>query len=273
MRTGLLVSAFDIVDVADLDVLRQAREECDRLAAGVLTDEIIEPLTGVAPIVPERDRLEIVRALRGVAEAELFNPGGGWEPEPDSVVMFGRLDHFTPILPVERWLRPRRSDHRATSHGARDGQLEPHPGQRVGYVPGAWDMFHVGHLNLLRRARAECEYLVVGVVTDETLVAAKGRPPEIPLAERLKVVDALSLVDAVVVDRSTSKLDAWRRVHFDVLFKGTDWQGTSKGQRLEADMARVGASVRYFPYTEHVSSTALREIRSRRAHAATTEAP
>ena len=110
----------------------------------------------------------------------------------------------------------------------------------LGYVPGAWDMFHIGHLNILKRARQQCERLVVGVVTDDALFQAKGKYPIVPLRERMQVVAAMNIVDAVVVDFSSSKLDVWDRVHFDVLFKGTDWQGTPKGDRLESEMASVG---------------------------------
>lgn len=133
----------------------------------------------------------------------------------------------------------------------------------VGYVPGGWDMFHIGHLNILKQARPHCDVLVVGVVTDEVLEAMKGRPPVVPLAERMAIVESLSLVDQVVVDTSADKVRVWHRVGFDVLFKGDDWKGTAKGERLEAELATVGASVHYFPYTETTSSTKLREALDR----------
>ena len=130
----------------------------------------------------------------------------------------------------------------------------------VGYVPGAWDMFHIGHLNLMRRARGNCDRLVVGVVTDEALFSMKGKYPIVPLEERLAIVEAIRLVDEAVVDRSANKLLAWESVHFDVLFKGDDWRGTAKGAALEEAMATVGAEVHYFPYTLHTSSSELRRV-------------
>jgi len=130
----------------------------------------------------------------------------------------------------------------------------------VGYVPGAWDMFHIGHLNILLRAREQCDRLIVGVVTDEALAVAKGRLPVVSLAERVEVVGHLDLVDEVVTDFSSNKLEVWERVRFDVLFKGDDWRGTAKGDKLEADMASVGVAVCYFPYTAHTSSTLLRAM-------------
>ena len=134
----------------------------------------------------------------------------------------------------------------------------------LGYVPGAWDMFHIGHLNILLRARENCDRLIVGVVTDEALAVAKGRLPIVSLAERTELVSRLDLVDEVVTDFSSNKLEVWARLHFDVLFKGDDWRGTAKGDRLEADMASVGVEVCYFPYTAHTSSTLLRTMLAER---------
>lgn len=127
-----------------------------------------------------------------------------------------------------------------------------------GYVPGVFDLFHIGHLRLIQRARAACDTLIVGVVTDDVAEVAKGRPPVIPFAERVEIVASLALVDEVVTDDQVEKQDMWDQVRYDVLFKGSDWAGTPKGRRLEAELARVGARVHYFPYTETTSSTLLR---------------
>jgi glycerol-3-phosphate cytidylyltransferase len=128
----------------------------------------------------------------------------------------------------------------------------------VGYAPGGYDLFHVGHLNLLARAWHACDYLVAGVVTDDALRLVKGDGPVVPLEERLAVVDAIAYVDETVVDSSADKLVAWSKVKFDVLFKGDDWEGTPRGDRLARDLAMVGARVVYFPYTPTTSSTRLR---------------
>ena len=130
----------------------------------------------------------------------------------------------------------------------------------VGYVPGAWDMFHIGHLNILKRAREHCDWLVAGVVTDDALFQMKNKYPIIPFEERLAIVEAIGLVDQAVVDHSQNKLEVWKDVRFDVLFKGDDWRGTAKGARLERELAEVGAAVHYFPYTLHTSSTELRRV-------------
>lgn len=128
----------------------------------------------------------------------------------------------------------------------------------IGYAPGAYDLFHVGHLNLLRHAAEHCDHLVAGVVSDEMLLLTKGRGPVIPLNERMEIVRSLRFVDAVHAEVVPDKLDTWRDVRFDVIFKGDDWRDTPKGDRLEADFATVGVRVHYFPYTVHTSSTVLR---------------
>jgi glycerol-3-phosphate cytidylyltransferase len=128
----------------------------------------------------------------------------------------------------------------------------------VGYAPGAWDLFHVGHLNILKHAAQHCDHLVVGVVSDEMLLLTKGRTPVVPLAERMEIVRHLRFVDEVHAEVLPDKLDTWQQVRFDVLFKGDDWRGTAKGRKLERDFSSVGVEVRYFPYTVHTSSTMLR---------------
>lgn len=128
----------------------------------------------------------------------------------------------------------------------------------VGYAPGVYDLFHVGHLNILRHARDHCDHLIAGVVSDEMAQLAKGRRPVIPLAERLDIVRSLRVVDEAVAEVLPNKIDTWKVLRFDAIFKGDDWRGTPKGDRLERDFAAVGVGVVYFPYTLHTSSTLLR---------------
>ena len=129
---------------------------------------------------------------------------------------------------------------------------------RIGYAPGGYDLFHIGHLNLLRRAREHCEYLIAGVVADEVLIRHKGVTPVIPLAERVEIVRNVRFVDAAVPALTNDKVDIWKDLRFNVLFKGNDWRGTEKGNKLERDFAALGVEVVYFPYTLSTSSSALR---------------
>ena len=131
--------------------------------------------------------------------------------------------------------------------------------QRVGYAAGAFDLFHVGHLNILKRAKAECDFLIAGVVSDEMLELSKGRRPVIPLAERLEIVGSINCVDRALAETLPNKLDTWRQLKFDIFFKGDDWRGTRKGLELEREFTSVGVDVVYFPYTIDTSSTLLRQ--------------
>ncbi len=127
-----------------------------------------------------------------------------------------------------------------------------------GYASGVFDLCHVGHLNLLRRARHRCRHLVVGVASDEYVEILKGRQPVVPCDERIDIISALGIVDEVVIDRSEDKRMVWEQRPFDVIFKGDDWQGTPKGYRLERTMGEIGVDVVYYPYTRQTSSTMLR---------------
>ena len=131
---------------------------------------------------------------------------------------------------------------------------------RIGYVPGVFDMFHIGHLNVLRNARLHCDRLIAGVVSDEMAERAKGRRPVVPLVERLEIVRSIRYVDEVAAEMVPSKVEMWEQLHFDVLIKGDDWRGTAKGDDLERAMGSVGVTVAYLPYTAHTSSTLLRRV-------------
>lgn len=131
-------------------------------------------------------------------------------------------------------------------------------GIRIGYAAGAFDLFHVGHLNLLRHAKNECDFLIAGVVSDELLERNKGKQPVIPLIERLEIVQSVRFVDRAVAETLPSKLEMWEELRFNVFFKGDDWRGTPRGRALEETFGAVGVDIVYFPYTVHTSSTFLR---------------
>lgn len=135
---------------------------------------------------------------------------------------------------------------------------------RLGYVPGVFDMFHIGHLNILRNARLTCDVLIAGVVSDDRALTVKGQEPIVPLSERLEIVRSVRYVDHVVVEDVSNKIEMWQRLHFDVIIKGDDWRGTAKGDALERDFGPLGVEIVYLPYTVHTSSTMLRQVLHRR---------
>jgi glycerol-3-phosphate cytidylyltransferase len=132
--------------------------------------------------------------------------------------------------------------------------------KRIGYTTGVYDLFHIGHVNLLRRARLECDYLIVGVTTDELCIEAKGKAPIIPFTERMSVVESVRYVDMVVPQVNYDKMEAWRNHKFNVMFVGDDWKGTPKWVSLEQEFSALGVEIVYFPYSQQTSSSRIRAI-------------
>lgn len=130
----------------------------------------------------------------------------------------------------------------------------------IGYTTGVFDMFHIGHLNLIRRAKERCDYLIVGVSTDELVKEYKGKSPIIPYEERIAIVEAIKYVDEVVPQKNMNKLQAWKNLQFDVLFHGSDWKGSEMYNQLTKDLESVGVKVEFLPHTEGVSSTLLSDV-------------
>jgi len=134
---------------------------------------------------------------------------------------------------------------------------------KVGYTTGVFDMFHIGHLNILRRAKEQCDYLIVGVSTDELVVSYKHKKPIIPYNERKAIVESIKYVDKVVPQINMNKMGAWEEYKFDVMFVGSDWKGTDKWNEYERQFRTVGVDIVYLPYTHGTSSTQLRELLDR----------
>jgi glycerol-3-phosphate cytidylyltransferase len=132
----------------------------------------------------------------------------------------------------------------------------------VGYTSGVFDLFHVGHLNLLRKAKGQCDKLIVGVTVDD-LVLYKNKYAVIPFEERAEIVQHIEYVDEVVAQTNLDKFEAWERLGFDVLFVGDDWKGSEQWAAYEKKFKEVGVEVVYFPYTKGTSSTLINETLSR----------
>ena len=130
----------------------------------------------------------------------------------------------------------------------------------VGYTTGVFDLFHIGHLNVLRKAKEHCDYLIVGVTTDEEVLRVKERMPIIPFEERIEIVSALEFVDQAVPEHDVDKLVAWEEHQYDTIFKGDDWKGSEKWNKYEEEFDKRDVKVTYFPYTKGTSSTHLRKI-------------
>ncbi len=128
---------------------------------------------------------------------------------------------------------------------------------KIVYTTGVYDLFHIGHLNILRRAKEQCEYLIVGVSTDEIVEEYKGKRPVVPFDERIEIVKAIRYVDEVVPQTSMNKMEAWEKIHFNALFHGSDWKGSHMYDDIEKKLKEVGVDMVFLPHTEGTSSTLL----------------
>ncbi len=130
---------------------------------------------------------------------------------------------------------------------------------KIGYTVGTFDMFHIGHLNLFRQAKEYCDYLIVGVHSDEWVMHCKNRSTVIPYEDRAEIVGAIRYVDEVVKNESRSKLEALEKYHFDVAFIGDDWKGTEVWNKIEGELKEHGCDTIYMPYTKGISTTQIRQ--------------
>lgn len=128
---------------------------------------------------------------------------------------------------------------------------------KIGYTTGVYDLFHIGHLNILKRAKEQCNYLIVGVSTDELVRLYKNKTPIIPFKERVAIVEAIKYVDRVVPQTSMDKLAAWNKLHFDAMFHGDDWKNSKMYDEYEKQFADVGVSLIFLPHTQGTSSTEI----------------
>ena len=130
---------------------------------------------------------------------------------------------------------------------------------KIGFTDGVYDMFHIGHLNMIRHAKEYCDYLIVGVHADKIVEEYKHRRPVINENDRCEIVGAIKEVDLAVINETRDKLALWEKYHFDVIFIGDDWKGTERWNNFEKILSKVGVSVVYLPYTKGISTTQIRE--------------
>lgn len=135
---------------------------------------------------------------------------------------------------------------------------------KIGYTQGVYDMFHIGHLNLINRAKAQCDHLIVGVNADALVVEYKHKVPVINERDRAEIIRNLKAVDEAVIVHTLDKVDALERFHFDAIFIGDDWKGNPRWEQTRLDMQQRGAELVFLPHTPGISSTELRPVEKRR---------
>jgi len=131
---------------------------------------------------------------------------------------------------------------------------------RIGYTTGVFDMFHVGHLNILRQAKENCDYLIVGVSSDELVENYKNKSPIIPFEHRKEIIESIKYVDEVVIQSHRDKMKSFHEIGFDIMFVGSDWKDTELFNALEKELKKYNAIIHFFEYTAGISSTRLKKI-------------
>lgn len=129
----------------------------------------------------------------------------------------------------------------------------------IGFTAGTFDMFHIGHLNLIKNAKSRCDFLIVGVNSDKLVQDYKGKRVVVPLEERMEIIRSLRFVDEVIQIDSLDKKISWHQKHYDLLFIGDDWKGNPRWEETEKEMSSYGVETIYLPHTEGTNSTLLRE--------------
>lgn len=130
---------------------------------------------------------------------------------------------------------------------------------KIGFIQGVFDMFHVGHLNVIERAKEHCDYLIVGVNSDRLVQEYKNKTPIIPVSERARILQALRCVDEVIVMDDRDKIKVCQEHNINAIFMGDDWKGSDFYNKMEEELKQIDVDIVYFPYTKGTSSTILRE--------------
>lgn len=281
MVIGYTTGVYDLFHIGHLNILEKAKSMCDYLIVGVSTDELVQKERNKTPVIPFSERVEIVKSIRYVDKVvpqETKNKkeawdrlhfdkmfvGSDWQGTPQwkkyeeefsplgvEIVYLPHTDGISSTL-LTSFLKKETEDLRTIQNVGGYNCI-------VGYTTGVFDLFHIGHLNILRRAKEKCDKLVVGVSNDNVVFSYKHKKPVVPFEERIRLVKAIRYVDFVVEQNNMDKLKAWENLHYNIMFHGSDWKNSSMYNDIEIQLNKVGVKVEFLPHTEGVSSTILSE--------------
>lgn len=248
VKVGFIHGSFDMFSVKDIQAITLAKEECEKLVIGVYSDKMYSKLKGKMPIIPCENRKTIANAIKGVDcvieikdEEQLQQLTGG-----------NKLDKYENSTNLAVQIRQE-------LFSAKEETTVKKP-YEVGFIQGTFDMFHIGHYNVITKAKEYCEKLIVGVNTDELVRSFKNKTPIIPTEERIMVVESIRGVDQAVSIDHRDKIKAAEMYGFSVLIMGDDWKGsTFYNNELAQQLKKYGVDIVYLPYTKGVSSTELRK--------------
>lgn len=258
-NVGIAVGIFDMISFGKVNFLNAAATKCDNLVVGVLSDSVTEEITGAVPVVNEEFRVKILEELKSVNNVILIdaiNNISELSKKYDTVFLCDDIKYNSRANICEKITEVNITyENKICTDYSKVESLSG----TIGYTTGVYDLFHIGHLNLIKRAKANCDSLIVGVSTDELVKQYKNKLPKMPFLERIKVIENLKCVDAVVVQETMDKFEAWKKLKYDIIFHGDDWKGSSLYLENERKLKSVGVKMVYFPYTKGISSTILSE--------------
>lgn len=275
---GYTTGVFDMFHIGHLNILRTAKSLCDYLIVGVSTDELVIKEKHKLPIIPFEQRCAIVESIRFVDKVvpqidknklsayerlhfDKMFVGSDWqntsafinyerqfEPYGVQIIYIPHTDGISSSL-----LRERLENNIQFIHNYQRGG-----GRVIGFTSGVFDMFHIGHLNILKQARKQCDFLIVGVSKDQLVQSYKGKTPVKPFRERFAIIDSCKYVDAVISQDDMDKYKIWEKTKFDIMFHGSEWKGSDLYNRYEREFKKVGVKIVYLQNTHGISSTILR---------------
>lgn len=267
-RVGYTQGTYDMFHIGHLNLFNHAKELCDMLVVGINSDALVYDYKHKNPIIGENERCEIVANIKAVDKALVVHT-------LDKMELLKSIKFDAIFIGDDRKGDSRREttekellkvDVPTIYLPYTEVDQQPHKGfggPKIGYTTGCFDMFHIGHLNILRQAKEQCDFLIVGVSTDELIQSYKHKTPIIPFEDRCKIVAACRYVDAVVPQINRDKIAAFEKYKFDVMFVGSDWKGNALFNEVEQYLKTHHAEVVYFPYTTGISSSLLRETISK----------
>lgn len=241
-KVGFFAGTFDVFRSYHLNMLKGAKSQCEYLLVGIYTDESVVKDTQSKPFIPFHDRCQIVESIKYV----------------DQVIPLMNHDFTTIRNQYAFDVVFTGTEGVDITNVQTETAVMPDRHQVIGYTTGTYDLFHIGHLNIIRRAKELCDYLIVGVSTDELVENYKHRLPVYKQKERMEIIGALKYVDQVVEQTSLDKMDAWKELHFNKLFHGDDWKGSSLYNHIEEELKTVGCEITFLPHTKGVSSSDIR---------------
>lgn len=268
-KIGYTTGVFDMFHIGHLNILRRAKEQCEYLIVGVSTDELVQHDKNKTPIIPFVERMRIVAAIKYVDEVVPQvdkNKLEAWKRVHFNAMFVGSDWQGTPQwLEFERQFAPFGVDIVYLSHT--DGisstmlreKITP-PNCKIGYTQGTFDLFHYGHLNLIEHAKKMCDYLIVGVNSDDLVREYKHKTPAVSETQRAEIVSSLNAVNQCAVVTTLDKKDAFSKFHFDIIFIGDDWRGNSRWEQTKIEMDKLGVELAYLPHTKGVSTTELTKL-------------